>query len=135
MKYLSIFFGYLKWHYGKALATTFSFWKDILVFLFNFFSIKSLLGNFFTPWKRLADNYPKRFNLQIYFFTFLVNTIMRIVGILLRSTVLIIGLVCCAAYIILLPISLVVWILLPILIIALIILGIILIVSYSNPNI
>jgi len=128
MKFLRTFLGYLKWHYGKALMTTFAFWKNILIFLFNFFSIKSLSGNFFTPWKRLVDIYPKKFNLKIYFFTFLVNTIMRIVGIILRSIIILIGLVFCFALIILLPVTLLVWLALPIIIISLIVSGLILII-------
>lgn len=127
MKFLTTFAGYLKWHYGKALMTTFTFWKNILIFLFDFFSIKSLSGNFFTPWKRLADSYPKKFNLKIYFFTFLVNIIMRIVGILLRSIIMLVGLAFCIIFIILLPVTLIFWLALPLIIISLIIMGLILI--------
>lgn len=128
MKFITTSLGYLKWHYGRALATTFLFWRNILVFLFNFFSIKNLIGNFFTPWKRLADNYPKSFDLKIYFFTFLVNSIMRIVGVILRSIIIAIGLLVCAIYIALLPLSLLIWLALPIIIIYLIISGLILII-------
>ena len=128
MKFLQTSLGYLKWHYGKALIYTFSFWKNILVFLFNFFSIKSLLGNFFTPWKRLADSYPKRFSLKINSFTFLVNTIMRIVGIILRSIIIIIGLACCAIFVFSFPFALIAWLVLPPIVIFLLIYGLILII-------
>ena len=123
MKFLTTSLGYLKWHYGKALATTFSFWKNILVFLFDFFSIKSLLGNFLTPWKRLADSYPKKLDLKVYFFTFLANTIMRIVGMILRLIVITIGLVCCTLFVFCLPLTLLIWLVLPIIVICLIIFG------------
>jgi len=132
MKFLTTFFGYLKWHYGKALATTFTFWKNILVFLFNYFSIKNLVGNFFAPWKRLADNYPKKFNIKIYFFTFLVNTIMRIVGMFLRTIIIIVGLSVCVLYILCLPITLIFWLALPAIIIGLIIFGLILLISFKS---
>jgi len=128
MKFLTTFFGYLKWHYGRALITIFSFWKNILIFLFNYFSIKSLLGNFFTPWKRLADSYSKPFNIKKYLFIFLANTIMRLVGMFLRSIVIILGLICCAIFIVLLPFSLIFWLLSPGIIIALIIYGLVLII-------
>ena len=128
MKFLATFLGYLKWHYITALSTVFSFWKNILVFLFNYFSIKNLAGNFFTPWKRLADGYPKRFNIKIYFFTFVSNSIMRIVGIILRSIVIIFGLTCCVVYITLLPLTLMIWLALPVIIAALIIFGLILLI-------
>lgn len=128
MKFLRNLFRYLKWHYSKALLSAFALWKNILVFLFNFFSIKNILGNFFTPWKRLADKYPDHFDIKGYFFTFLLNTIMRIIGMLLRSAMIILGLTCCAIYIILLPATLVVWLALPPVILGLIILGLILII-------
>ena len=128
MKFLTTSLGYFKWHYGKALITTFTFWKNILIFLFDFFSIKSLLGNFFTPWKRLADNYPKNFSFKAYFSIFIINTLMRLVGIFLRSIVIIIGIVCCILYILFLPITLVLWLLSPVIITALIVYGFILII-------
>lgn len=114
MKLIRITFGYLKWHYGKALLTTFSFWKNILFFLLNFFSIKSLLVNFFAPWKRLADSYPKKFDISKFLSVLIVNTIMRIVGIILRTIILVIGLICCALYIVCLPLVLIIWLALPI---------------------
>lgn len=127
MNIITTILGYLKWHYGKALMTTFTFWKNILIFLYNFFSIKSLTGNFFTPWKRLADAYPKKFNLKVYFFTFLVNSIMRIVGVILRSIIILIGFLFCLIYIALLPVTLLFWLALPLIIIFLIGSGLILI--------
>lgn len=128
MKFLTTFLGYLKWHYGKALVTTFTFWKNILIFIFNFFSIKSLSGNFFTPWKRLAENYPVKFNFKAYTFTFLVNTIMRIVGVFLRSIIIFIGLIFCIVYIALLPVSLLIWLSLPPIIILLLGYGLVLVI-------
>ena len=128
MELLTTSLGYLKWHYTSALVATFALWKNILVFLFNFFSIKNLFGNFSTPWKRLADTYPKKFNLKIYFFVFLVNLIMRIVGMFLRSIIILIGLTCCIVYIILLPLSLLIWLALPIAVVYLIVTGLVLII-------
>lgn len=126
MNLIKTFLGYLKWHYGKALLTTFAFWKNILFFLYNFFSIKSLTGNFFTPWKRLADTYPKKFNLKIYLFTFLVNSLMRIFGVILRSIIIVVGLLFCITYIALLPVTLLFWLALPLIIIFFIVSGLIL---------
>jgi len=128
MKFLTTFLGYLKWHYGKALIATFYLWRNLLVFIFNFFSIKNLSGNFFTPWKKLADSYPRRFNLKDYLFTFIVNTIMRTVGMILRLIFIIIGLTCCAIFIAFLPVSLFIWLALPIITGVLIIYGLILII-------
>jgi len=128
MKFLKIFFNYLKWHYGKALLKTFELWKNILVFLLNYFSIKNLIGNFFTPWKRLVGRYPRGFKLSEYLSIFISNMIMRIVGMLMRSVMLIVGLTFCCIYIILLPIGLVAWLVLPVFIIWLLLYGIVLVI-------
>ncbi len=128
MKFLKTYLGYLKWHYGKALITTFSFWKNILVFLFVYFSIGPLFGNFFTPWKRLADSYPEKFSFKTYLSAFLANTIMRTVGMVLRLIIILFGVACCIAFIIFLPISIVIWLALPLIIIFLIVSGLILII-------
>ena len=127
MNYLLVFIGYLKWHYGKALFTTFSLWRNFSVFIFNFFSIKSLATNFFTPWRRLAESYPKGFHLKEDFEIFLINTLMRIVGMIFRTFMIIIGLSCYFIFLFSLPLMLIIWIALPPMILFLIILGIILI--------
>ncbi len=132
MNFLKTIFGYLKWHYGKALFSTFTLWKNIFYFLFHFFSIKSLFTNFFTPWKKLTETYPKKLELdsetlQKYVEVFLVNTIMRIFGIFLRTFAIFISLVFCLLFIIVSPILLAFWFILPILIISSLLSGLILI--------
>lgn len=133
MNLLRTTFGYLIWHYGKALFSVFELWNNLLYFLFNFFSIKILLTNFFTPWKRLTETYPKfgvdLETIQTFFFVFILNTIMRILGMFLRTVAITIGLICCICFIIILPLAIVLWISTPILIITSIFFGIILIIS------
>jgi len=131
MRYLSVLLGYLKWHYGKALFTTFALWRNFSVFVFNFFSIKSLASNFFTPWKRLAETYPKGIHLQEDLEIFLVNTMMRFVGMVLRTIMLAIGLFCYFIFLLSMPFFLIVWLLLPPFILLLIVFGLILIFSNS----
>ena len=132
MNFLKTILGYLKWHYGKALFATFTLWKNILIFLLHFFSLKSLFANFFTPWRRLTENYPSKFDLdsatlQKYVSTFTINTIMRIFGMIFRTFAIIFGLLCCLAFILILPLTLGFWLILPILIIGCLLLGLILI--------
>ena len=132
MNLLKTIFGYIKWHYGKALFSTFKLWKNLLLFLVQFFSLKSLFTNFFTPWKRLTDNYPAKFDLdsetlQKYFSTFIVNTIMRFFGMILRTFAITIGLFLCIIFILILPLTLLFWLILPPLILTLLLFGLILI--------
>ena len=132
MNILRTIFDYLKWHYGKALLQTFSLWKNLLLFLIIFFSLKSLFTNFFTPWRRLKESYPIKFDLYLdtikkYITTFTLNIIMRIFGMILRTFAIILGVSCCLAFILLLPLTLTFWLALPALIIGLLLFGLILI--------
>lgn len=113
MKTMLIILGYLKWHYSKAISSLCQILKNFLVFIFNYFSIRLLFVNFFDPWKRMSDQYPKVFNFQEYFNTFLANSIMRVVGIIMRFALLIIGLSCCTLFVLICPILIVLWICLP----------------------
>lgn len=129
MKTILVIFGYLKWHYGKALCSLTNIWKNFLFFVFEFFSIKPLFKNFFDPWKRMADSYPPHFDLKKYFYTFMTNLIVRIVGIILRSVLILIGLTCYVLLALLYPVALVTWLSLPFVIFILIGTGLSLIIK------
>jgi hypothetical protein len=123
MKTIFILGGYLKWHYSKAISSLSNIWKNFLYFVFHYFSIGLLFKNFFDPWKRMADTYPKSFSFKGYLFSFLTNSIVRIVGMIMRTFLIIIGL---TSYIILglfYPIVFVIWLLSPFIIIYLIATG------------
>ena len=129
MEIILIILGYLKWHYSKAISSLTNIWKNFLYFISEFFSIKLLFQNFFDPWKRMSDGYPKSFDLKKYFFAFITNVIVRVVGMIMRSALIIISLICYIFSILLLPIVLVCWLLLPFIIIFLIGTGLFLIFS------
>jgi hypothetical protein len=109
MKFLRIFLGYVKWHYTRAVISLFITWKNLARFLFEYFSIKSLLLNFFSPWKRKIDAYKKGSGLDKLFESIIINVIMRIVGMIVRSIVILIGFVVWATFILIFPIALIVW--------------------------
>jgi len=127
MKIILIILGYLKWHYSQAILALWNIWGNFLFFIFEFFSIKLLFQNFFNPWKRMTDYYPKSFDLKKYFTIFIVNTITRIVGIIMRTALIIISLTCYFLLLIAYPLALVIWLLLPVIIVSLILTGIFLI--------
>ena len=129
MQIFLIILGYLKWHYGQGISSLTNIWKNFLYFISEFFSIKLLFKNFFDPWKRMTDNYPKSFDLKEYSYIFLVNLIVRIVGIIMRTFLIIIGLTCYILMILLYPIVLVTWIFLPLIIFCLIVTGLFLIIK------
>lgn len=123
MKSLQVFFKYFKWHYGKAITASISLWKNLALFLFNFFSIKTLILNFFTPWRRISDSYPKWYNFKEYFSTLLMNTLMRIVGMFIRFFVIVFGLIFTFVFVISYPAALLIWLILPIIILTIILAG------------
>ncbi len=132
MNLIRTILGYLKWHYGKALFATFKLWKNLLFFLIHFLSLKSLLTNFFTPWRKLTESYPPKFDLDIettkkYLSVFCINITMIILGMFFRTFAIIFGIVCCLSFILIIPLTLGFWLILPFLIIGTLIFGLILI--------
>lgn len=123
MKSLQVFFKYFKWHYGKAIIGSVYLWKNLTLFLFNYFSVKTLVVNFFTPWRRISESYPKWYNFKEYFSALLMNILMRIVGMFIRFFVIIFGLICTFIFIILYPIALITWLVLPIILLTILLAG------------
>lgn len=118
-----IILGYIKWHYSKAILALSKIWKTILIFLSDYFSLGLLIRNLFDPWKKMNDNYPTRFNLKNYVFAFITNIIVRIVGIIMRSGLILIAVLICMGWIILYPILILGWLMAPVIILGLFILG------------
>ena len=69
-------------------------WKNIIWFTQQFFSIKLLLKTFFKPWKRLQERHYRSEGIGEFFANIIVNTLMRIVGMVIRTVVIVLGLVC-----------------------------------------
>lgn len=101
---------YFLWHYSRAIKHRFIFWKNLLWFFAQFFSLALLLKTLFQPFKRLRDE------------SFIVNAIMRVVGFLLRSFVIILGTITEIIVITIGILELIVWLLMPFLIAPLIVL-------------
>lgn len=122
MNIMIIILGYLKWHYTNAIFSLGKIQNNFFYFITEFFSIKLLVKNFFDPWKKMNYSYPERFNPKEFFYTLMTNLIVRIIGILMRSGLLLISLIICLLFIALYPFIILIWLLLP-LIVASLILG------------
>ncbi|MCX6751868.1 MAG: hypothetical protein NT161_03875, partial [Candidatus Nomurabacteria bacterium] len=110
MRFTLVFFKYIAWHYGKALLEFDAIYKNLINFIYNFFSISVLVKSFFAPWRRLGEEYPKDvLKIEEMVSVFVVNFLMRLVGILMRAILIIIGLVIWLLMIILYPIFLILW--------------------------
>lgn len=85
--------GYFKWHYGRGFADVIGVWRNFLWFTLHFFSVPLLIRTLFSPWQRLHEEYKKGFDLENFFGTLLVNTLMRILGVIIRLIFIIIGII------------------------------------------
>ena len=111
---------YFQWHYTLAFVDIFHIWRNITNFLFNFFSIPILIRTFFSPWRRLhADRETEGFDLVDSLSTSFVNLIMRIVGALMRSMLIIVGLFAVTVSIVGGIIFFIIWTFMPVIIIVL----------------
>jgi hypothetical protein len=120
MKIILILLGYLKWHYGRALVSLSQVWGNFFYFINVFFSFDLLFKNFFDPWKRMADPYPKSLDLKLYLTVFITNSIVRIVGMIMRTFLIIVGLFAYLLLAVLYPVAVVFWLALPFLLIVVI---------------
>lgn len=83
---------YLSWHYSLGIVEFARAWKNIHWFLFYYFSIPILLASLFAPFHRIQERRTRGFDPQNWFEVFIVNSMMRIVGAVVRLIVITVGL-------------------------------------------
>lgn len=119
----SLFWAYIKWHYGQGLRELFGVTGNFLWFVTNFFSFKLLLKTLFAPWKRLGEHYGGGLDLGAFASTLIINGLMRAVGFVTKTLVLLVGLI---SYILVLIFSLfisIIWLLAPVILLGSVILS------------
>ena len=115
---------YVWWHYTTAIADLVRNYLNLKSFLINFFSLKHLTRNLFAPWRRLGEEYPVGyFDLQAFFSALIVNTLMRLVGFVVRFILLVFGLLVLLVSLFVFIFVLFIWLVMPIILIFLIILS------------
>lgn len=125
MRIVIILTNYLIWHYSKALVSLFGLYRNFVLFLYNFFSLPVLIRTWLSPWRRLNENYPKNFiDFNAIFEALIVNTLMRAVGFIMRTVVIIVGFISILLLTIVFPFILVGWLILPFLVVLLFLLGV-----------
>lgn len=109
-----LFPAYLSWHYSAALLALFNIWRNFVWFTYHFFSIGLLTRTLFSPWRRLGEDYKKgSLDVESWFETLVVNTLMRAVGVLVRLAVIIFGSLALVLITIAILPALVAWLFLP----------------------
>lgn len=82
---------YLAWHYSEALQDMRRIWKNFFIFIWEFFSISILVRTLFSPWHKMKESYNR---IEDFFGNLVVNTMMRLVGAVIRLVFIIMGVVC-----------------------------------------
>ncbi len=114
---------YIWWHYTAAFVDMFRIAGNLFWFLWHFFSIPDTLRTFFSPWHRLHETNHKKFDLEAAASSFVVNTLMRIVGMIMRSLLILLAFCGFVVVLVVVIASFCVWIILPFALIGLTILG------------
>jgi hypothetical protein len=114
---------YLRWHYSAALARYWQVAANLLWFVTHFFSLALLVKTFFAPWRRLGESYPTGFRPSEFLAAFFVNFLMRLVGIIIRALMILVGLLVWAVAALGALAGFVLWLALPLVIAGLILVG------------
>ena len=88
----NIFFQYLAWHFFDTPKGIFRAWQNCLKFNLNHWSVPLLLKTWFSPWRRYKSSYGKGFSFTKYFEIFTFNMTSRVIGAIMRSVLIVIGL-------------------------------------------
>lgn len=89
----NILFKWVYWHFVEAVKAILKGWKNFLLFTSNFFSIPQLTKTLFSHWRRYRESYGKGFDPKRYLSALVGNMISRVLGAIVRFTVIIIGLI------------------------------------------
>lgn len=92
VKRQNIFFQWIFWQFLEVPRNILMAWSNFLKFNLNYFSIPLLIKTFFSPWRRYKVSYGKGFDAGRYFEAFFSNFIFRILGAILKSFLIFIGL-------------------------------------------
>lgn len=84
-----VFFEYMAWHYSAGIREYAAVWQNIHWFLWRVFSVSLLLRTFFTPFRRTSEGYGRGFDPSAIAQVFLVNMVTRLVGVMVRSMLLV----------------------------------------------
>ena len=90
----NILVSYLSWYFSDVPREILKGWKNFLVFNLNYFSIPLLLKTFFSHWRQYKWDYGRGFDLKRYAEAFFSNLISRILGAMVRSILIFIGIFC-----------------------------------------
>lgn len=104
---------YLTWHYGRGLVDAVRVLRNLLWFLYHFFSLPILTATFFQPWRRLHENYSSILDTEDWVVTLIANALMRLFGMAMRLIMIVVGAMLLAVALIVASLLLLVWLAIP----------------------
>ncbi len=123
MSFLYLIPFYAKWHYIEGFRDLSHNWKSFIFFILHFFSLGLLVRTWFAPFRRLNEAYKREFDAEVFFETLVANTLMRMVGFVLRTVVILIGLFVLLLTVVFGPVAFVLWALAPLVVLFLFTIG------------
>jgi len=109
----NIFIKYLVWHFWDTPRGILKGWQNCLKFNLNHWSVPLLLKTWFSPWRRYKYSYGKGFSFSKYFEVFSFNIISRTIGAIMRSVLIVLGLLMEAVVVLAGALVMIFWLILP----------------------
>lgn len=124
MKSLILATRYLIWHYTEALVDWWRIVGNFVWFFFHMFSIGLLLRTLFSPFKRMREERKKgSLAFEDWGGAIIINLLMRLIGSLVRTIIIIAGIIFIIFTILIGAAAFLLWLILPALVIFLIVFG------------
>ncbi len=89
----NILFQYLEWHFLDVPREILKIWRDFLLFNLNYWSIPLLFKTLFSHWRRYKFSYGKGLDFKRYFEAFTFNAISRVIGFIMRTIFIFVGII------------------------------------------
>jgi hypothetical protein len=121
-----MFWQILRWHFFDVPKEILKGWGNFLWFGLNYFSVPILLKTFFSPWRRYAYPYGRFFEVWNNIEVFVFNMMSRIIGALLRTVFILIGILVEILILVAGAAVFIGWLLLPVLLLAGLLFGLVL---------
>lgn len=84
---------YVIWHYSTAYTDLIRLWTNYIWFFYNFFSISILAKTLFSPWQRITERRQHAgLDFEDIAEVVVINVLMRVVGFIVRTVFIVLGL-------------------------------------------
>lgn len=114
----NIFFQYLAWQFVDVPRGIMGGWRNCLQFNLNHWSVPMLLRTWFSPWRQYRSSYGRGFSFTRYFEAFTFNMTSRILGAIMRTVFIVLGVIMEAAVFLGGGVVLISWLILPFLLLS-----------------